>query len=169
MQCSCLLCRIICEKREQHSLEGHYVTLLKMFFRFVFVAFPHFDGKQHVVNIFKSRDWVYEKKNLCYIIISYLLQQCLSNISEIIQQLLSNFPAISQQSQCLLSSHQLRWITTFVLCSQSPLHSHQFCLTRCSQKLLTTALSNRSEQHLTVFCMDPNVVYFINSAVEQQR
>ena len=33
---------------------------------------------------------------------------------------------------------------------------------RCSQKHPTTAPSSQSERHLTVFYMNPNVVYFLN-------
>ena len=56
----------------------------------------------------------------------------------------------------------MRWITTFVLCSQSPLHLHHSCLTRWSRQLSTISPSSQSERHLTVFCMDPSIVYFVN-------
>ena len=49
--------------------------------------------------------------------------------------------------------------TTLVLCRQSPLNLHQFCLTRGSKQLF---LQDGLERHLTVFCIEPIVVYYVN-------
>ena len=54
----------------------------------------------------------------------------------------------------------LRRITKFVLCSQSPLNLHHFHFTKGSQK--TPNYSAILECHLTVFCIYPIVVYFVN-------
>ena len=55
-----------------------------------------------------------------------------------------------------------RWITTFLRCSQSPLHSHHFFWLGFPQKLPATPPSSQSEHHLTIFSTDLNVVYFVN-------
>ena len=57
-------------------------------------------------------------------------------------------------------------ITILVLCRQSPLNLYHFRLTRGSKLLflqdLQQAYQNRSERHLTVFCIDLIVVYNVN-------
>ena len=63
----------------------------------------------------------------------------------------------------LFIRHYLRRITTFVLCSQSPLNLHPFCLTRFQ---IEGWLELIRTHHLLVFSIDPTVpvfvVYYVN-------
>ena len=60
-----------------------------------------------------------------------------------------------------LARRQLLRRATFVLCSQSSVHLHHFCLTKDSKEHPRSALFNRPERYLTIFCIGFIVVYFV--------